>query len=348
MLSNIRHSGVSGFYQSRFDMKNRSFSCWPVLALAACLQLFQIGNARAAVNVLTWHNDNFLTGQNTNETVLTPANVNSNSFGMLFSYPVDGKIYGQPLYVTGLQIPGLGARNVLFVTTEHDSVYAFDADGGGTIWQASLGISAVTPNNDFGNRYGPYHDIDPEVGITSTPVIDLASGTIYVDAFTHEGSAYFHRLHALNITNGVEEPFSPVPVTASVPGNGVDNVGGVLTFNPMQELQRLALTLTGGKLYVGFSGYADTDPYHGWIIGFNATNLVQLTNYAFNTTPNATVANFGGNAGEGGIWMSGSGLGVDAQIQPLRRHRQRQLQRQQRRRHRIRRQRAATGDDERI
>jgi hypothetical protein len=280
----------------------------------AGLPMFLIASADAGVNVLTWHNDNFRTGQNTNETILTPANVNTNTFGLLFSYPVDGQVYGQPLYVSDLQIPGLGTLNVIFITTQHDSVYAFDADGtNGLIWQVSLGTSAVTPNNDFGNRYGPYHDIDPEVGITSTPVIDLASGTIYVDAFTHEGGSYFHRIHALNITNGVEQPFSPVVVTASVPGNGVDSVNGVVTFNPMQEVQRPALTLAGGKLYVAYAGYADTDPYHGWVIGFNATNLLQLTNYVFNTTPNSTVATSGVNAGEGGIWMSGSGLGVDAQ-----------------------------------
>ena len=280
----------------------------------AVLHLLRLGNASASVNVLTWHNDSFRTGQNTNETALTPANVNTNTFGLLFSYPVDGKVYAQPLYVAGLPVPGLGTRNVVYVATQHNSVYAFDADGtNGLIWQVNLGPSAATPNNDFGNRYGPYHDIDPEVGITSTPVIDLASGTIYVDAFTHEGGSYFHRIHALSITNGVEKPFSPVLVTAAVPGVGVDSVGGVMTFNPMQELQRVALTLAGGKLYVGYAGYADTDPYHGWVIGFNATNLAQLTNCVFNTTPNSTVANYGANAGEGGIWMSGSGLAVDAQ-----------------------------------
>ena len=296
----------AGFFARRSKFRTAVF--------LAGLAIFLIANAYAGVNVLTWHNDNFRTGQNTNETVLTPANVNTNAFGLLFSYPVDGQVYAQPLYVSGLTIPGLGTLNVVFVATQHDSVYAFDADGtNGLIWQVSLGTPATTPNNDFGNRYGPYHDIDPEVGITSTPVIDRASGTIYVDAFTHEGSSYFHRIHALNIANGVEMPFSPVLVTASVPGNGVDSLNGVVTFNPMQELQRPALTLAGGKLYVASAGYADTDPYHGWVIGFNAANLVQLTNYVFNTTPNSTVAAYGVNAGEGGIWMSGSGLGVDAQ-----------------------------------
>ena len=138
----------------------------------------------AAGAVWTYHYDNSRTGQNINETVLTPANVNTNAFGKLFTYPVDGQIYAEPLFVPGVIILGQGTRNVVFVATQHDSVYAFDADNnggptGGLLWHVSLGTSAATPNNDFGNRYGPYHDIDPEVGITSTPVIDLTSGTMY-------------------------------------------------------------------------------------------------------------------------------------------------------------------------
>ena len=297
---------------------NSRFNFAGLLVTAVWFACAAPGNARAAVNMLTWHNDNFRTGQNTNETVLTPADVNTNTFGQLFSHAVDGKVYAQPLYVAGLVIPGLGTRNVVFIATQHNSVYAFDADSatgtnGGLIWSVNLGISAVTPNNDFGNRYGAYHDIDPEVGITSTPVIDPVTGTIYVDAFTHEGAAYFHRVHALILTNGLERTYSPVTVAAAVSGGGADSVSGVVTFNPMQELQRPALTLAGGKLYVAYAGYADTDPYHGWVIGYNATNLVLLTNYVFNTTPNSSIATYGANAGEGGIWMSGSGLGVDAQ-----------------------------------
>jgi len=271
------------------------------------------------VNVLTYHNDNFRLGANTNETTLTPANVNGANFGRLFSYGVDGYVYGQPLYVSGMTIPGQGVHNVIFVVTEHDSIYAFDADSptganSGLIWHTNLGISAPTPNNDFGNRYngGKYLDVVPEMGITSTPVIDLASGTIYLDVFTIENSNYYHRIHALNITNGTEKSYSPVLVAASIPGTGVGSVGGVLAFSAKQHLQRPALTLAGGILYVAYSGYADTDPYHGWLFGFNATNLLQLTNYVFNTTPNATTALFGANAGEAGIWMSGNGPLVDA------------------------------------
>lgn len=288
------------------------------LLLPVCLILAVLVPKAGAQNVLTYHNDLARTGLNTNETHLTQANVASTNFCLLFSQQVDGYIYAQPLLVTNIAIPGYGTHNIVFVATEHDSVYAFDADSSagpanGLIWQTSLGTSATTPNNDFGGRYGPYYDIYPEVGITGTPVIDLASGTIYVDALTHEGNSYFHRIHALNLTDGREKPFSPVLVTASVTGNGVDSTNGVLTFNAKQELQRPGLTLAGGIVYVCYAGYGDTDPYHGWIIGFSATNLVQLTNYAFSSTPASTVAAFGANAGEGGIWMAGCAPAVDAQ-----------------------------------
>ena len=270
------------------------------------------------VSVSTYHNDNARTGANTNETALTPGNVNATSFGRLFSYSVDGHIYAQPLVMTNVAIPGQGVRKVVFVATEHDSVYAFDADGnfgttGGLLWQTNLGVSAVMPNNDFGNRYGAYHDLVPEIGITGTPVIDPASGTLFVDVFTHEGNnVYYHRIHALDITTGHERPYSPVLVAASVPGSGVGSSAGVIQFNPEQQFERAALTLAGGKLFVAYGSYADTDPYHGWLLGFSATNLQFLTNYVFNTTPNATTAAFGANAGEGALWMAGNGLSVDA------------------------------------
>jgi hypothetical protein len=269
-------------------------------------------NPLTLVSVPTYHYDNGRTGQNTNETILAPANVNSNTFGKLFSYPVDGYVYAQPLYLSGLTIPGRGTHNVLFIATEHNSVYAFDADNngpeGGLLWQTNLGPSAATPTTDFGSRFGPYNNIVPEVGITSTPVIDPVAGLIYVDAFTHESGSYFHRVHALNIADGTEAPFSPVLVTATYPGVGVSSTNGVITFIPKQQIQRAALTLAGGNVYLAFAGYADTDPYHGWVIGFNASNLAQLTNYVFNTTPTSTNSP---NPGEGGIWISGCGLSVD-------------------------------------
>ena len=292
---------------------------------AICLALASL-QAGAQVSVWTYHNNNQRTGLNTNETILNLTNVNSASFGRLFTNMVDGCVYAQPLYVPGVAIPGQGTHNMLFIATEHNTVYAFDADvpvtRGGLLWKTNLGPAAVTtipggfaePN--FGTRYnaGEYTDIEPEVGITGTPVIDLSSGTLYVDTFTGVVGAttnYFHTLHALNITNGTERAGSPVVVTASVAGTGVDSVGGKVAFNAKQENARSALTLVNGIVYVCYAGYADTDPYHGWIIGFSTTNLAQLTNYVFNTTPNSTIAAYGANAGEGGIWMGGGGLSVD-------------------------------------
>ena len=288
-----------------------------ILAAAAIGGLVIAFPSHAGVNVLTYHNDAGRTGQNLNETILSPANLKTNTFGKLFSYSVDGYVFAQPLIVSGLTIPGQGTHNVLFIATEHNSVYAFDADRNtgayaGLLWHVTLGTSAATPNPDFGSRYGPYSDIAVEVGITGTPVIDLASGTLYVDAFTHEGSSYFHRIHALNITNGTEQAGSPVLVSASVPGTGVGGNGSVVPFVAKQQLQRGALTLAGGILYVLYTGYADTNPYHGWILGFDATTLQPLANYVFNSTPNATTNVFGANAGEGGIWMGGNGIAVDA------------------------------------
>jgi hypothetical protein len=276
----------------------------------------------SALNVLTYHNDNTRQGANTNEVLLTLANVNVSTFGRIITYPVDGYIYTQPLYVANLAIPGRGTHNAVFVATEHNSVYAFDGDGiggtnGGLLWFTNLGTSALSDNHEFGDRYngGQYTDIVPEVGITGTPVIDLPTGTLYVDVRTRVvGNAvnYYHNIHALNITNGMEQSYSPVVVAHSIPGKGVDSVGGVVTFNPLQENQRPAMTLVGGMLYVAYGSFADTDPYHGWILGFNATNLAQPANEVFNTTPNATVAAFGANAGEGALWMGGNGLSVDA------------------------------------
>jgi hypothetical protein len=272
----------------------------------------------APVSVLTYHNDNFRTGLNSNETVLAPWNVNSNTFGKLFAYGVDGYVYAQPLYVAGVAVPGQGMHNLLYVATEHNGVYALEADSNnwftnGVLWQRNLGPAAITPTNAFGNRYngGLYTDITNEVGITSTPVIDLGRGTIFVDAFTREAAGYIHRIHALNLTNGTEQPNSPVVVAASIAGNGVDNVGGVITFKAIQQIQRSALTLAGGTLYVAYSGFADTDPYHGWVLGFDPTTLLIKPGYIFNTSPNATTNVFGTNAGEAGVWMGGGGMCVD-------------------------------------
>jgi len=175
------------------------------------------------VSILTHHYDVSRTGANLNETVLSPANVNSNKFGKLFSFPVDGQLYAQPLYMPGLSIPGKGIRNVVYAATEHDTVYAFDADGASTnpLWQHSFldpgsGVTTVT-DDDFPQAY---EDIAPEIGITGTPVIDASSGTLYVVAKTKENGNFFQRLHALDIVSGAEKFGGPVTIQASVPGAG--------------------------------------------------------------------------------------------------------------------------------
>jgi hypothetical protein len=298
------------------------------ISFALCLA-FVLLPASAQVSIWTYHVDNARDGANTNETILNLTNVNSTTFGRLYSNSVDGCVYAEPLYIPNLNIGGQ-MHNVVFIATENNTVYAFDANSAGAsgrlLWQRNLGPAAVTTtttftNENFGWRYpnnnGPYTDIVPEVGITGTPVIDTNTGTLYVVAFTGVVGGgttnYVSTLHALNITNGQEESYSPIVVTAKVAGTGRDSSGGFVTFNPEQQNQRTALTLAGGILYVCYAGYADTDPYHGWIIGYNETNLLELTNYVFNTCPNATTAVFGGNAAEAGIWMGGGGLGVDSQ-----------------------------------
>ena len=267
----------------------------------------------AQVNILTQHNDKARTGSNLNETILNTSNVRPGRFGRLFSRVVDGQIYGQPLYVSNLTMGGGGTHNVVYVTTEHNSVYAFDADDPGQstpLWKVNVGPSNVTPNPDFGCSpaqcpFGPYHDLFPEVGITGTPVIDLSSQTLYVVAFTKELSPYYpyhQRLHALDITTGKEKFGAPVEISGSVPGTGDGSVDGRISFDPLQHLQRPALLLSSGVVYVAFASHADYNPYHGWVFAYDATTLNQLGIYC--TTP---------NGGAGGIWQSNQGPAADAQ-----------------------------------
>jgi uncharacterized protein (TIGR03437 family) len=255
----------------------------------------------AQVNVLTYQYDNTRAGANRHETVLTPLNVNVNSFGKLFSQPVDGFIYGQPLYLGGVDIPGRGHRNVVYVATEHDSVYAFDADRqDDPLWRVNFlnpdaGVTAVP----FADLFG-CDQIVPELGITSTPVIDAAAGTIYVVAMTKESGQWFHRLHALDVATGAEKPGSPVAIQAAYPGTGES--GTSVVFQPRNYKQRPGLVLLNGVVYTAWSSHCDADTYHGWLIGYDARTLQQAAIY--NNTPNGNQASF---------WAGGAAPAVDDQ-----------------------------------
>jgi len=258
----------------------------------------------------TFHNDNMRTGQNLNETVLTPADVTPAQFGRLFSYTVDGRVYASPLYVASVTIPGQGFHNVVYVATEHDTVYAFDADGLSTspLWQVSFinpagGITTI-PSTDT-DPSSNCCDLLPEVGITGTPVIDPNTGTLYLVAATKEvvngTTNYVQRLHALDITTGAEKFGGPVAIQASVPGSGSGASGGNVPFGALNEGQRPGLLLSNGVVYVGFGGHDDDPPYHGWVLGYSASTLQQVM--VFNDTPNDV---------GGGIWQSGGGLTTDS------------------------------------
>ncbi len=272
-----------------------------------------IDNAMAAralepgfTGTFLYRNDNFRTGQNLAETVLTPSAVTPSKFGLLFTDAIDGAAYAEPLYVPGVQIPNQGTHNVVYVATENDSVYAFDADSAGPpLWHTSFinpkanpPITAV-PSSDIGCG-----DLTPIIGITATPVIDLTignNGTLYVVSKVKLGpGSYQQQLHALDITTGLEQPHSPMTITASVPGTASDAVNGMITFDPLLQHDRPALTIANGVVYLSFASHCDITPYHGWILGYDETSLAQVVVY--NTTPDGS---------DGGIWEAGCGPGVD-------------------------------------
>ena len=264
-------------------------------------------SAGASVAVITQHNDLYRTGANLQERILNTNNVNTNTFGLLFVRTVDDQIYAQPLVMTNVAILGKGSHNLVIVATVNDSVYAFDADDvtvTNAYWKASFtNANAVAPKNSdmTGACGGAYADYSGNIGIVSTPVIDPTSGTIYVLVRTKEsGSTFVQKLHALDIQTGSDRANSPVIVTAKLSGTGAGSVGGVLTFDPQKQNQRSALALVNGVIYIAWASHCDWGPYHGWVLGYDATNLQQVA--AFNTTPNGS---------DGGIWMSGQGVAAD-------------------------------------
>jgi hypothetical protein len=256
-----------------------------------------------AAEVLTYHNDNQRTGDNLSEVTLTPANVNAATFGKVGQVAVDGAVYAQPLYKANLLIPGQGVHNVVFVATEHNSVYAFDADNFALLWHDSL-INPLAPASTLSTSDVQNNAISPEIGITGTPVIDPSNNTIYVvdTAKTTAGKApvVFDQLHALDLATGAEKFGGPVTISATVPGRGDGSVRGRVSFNARWELQRAGLLLLDGVVYISWASYGDIGPYHGWVIGYTANGLRQVS--AFNDTPNGE---------EGGIWMGGGGPAAD-------------------------------------
>lgn len=257
---------------------------------------FLVCAASAQVAVPTQHNDNYRTGQNTSETILTPANVNKTTFGKLFSQAVDGYVYAQPLYVPNVTIPGKGVHNVVYVATEHDSLYAFDADNNSgsnaaPLWQVTFlnpgaGINVVT-SGDVG-----CNDLVPEIGITGTPAIDLATQTMYLVTKTKDNGSFVHKVHAIDITTGAEKFGGPVPVQAQV---------GLVAFEPHREAQRAGLLVQNGLVYIAWASHCDIGPYHGWVIAYDAHTLQQKG--AWNSTP---------TGGLGGFWQAGAGIAADA------------------------------------
>jgi hypothetical protein len=257
--------------------------------------------APSSIDVVTYHYDNLRTGQNTSETILTPANVNSTKFGKLGEFAVVGKVDAQPLYLSNLSIPG-GTKNVLYVATEHGCVYAFDADSIGAsaskpIWVTSTELPGEVPSDDRGCG-----QVTPEIGVTSTPVIDRKRGAIYVVAVSKNASGtYIHRIHALDLTSGAELFGGPTAVTASYPGSGSGSSGGTAFFDPSVYNERPGLLEFNGTIYTTWGSHCDAGAYTSWVMAYSADSLKQTA--VLNLVPNGS---------DGGIWMSGAAPAVDA------------------------------------
>ena len=254
----------------------------------------------ATTDVLTYHNDIARTGQNITETTLTTGNVNSAQFGKLGFYAVDGLVDAEPLYASNVSVPSNGTHNLLIVPTENDSVYAFDADSGSTIWQSTTLKNNEAPSDDRGCG-----QVSPQIGVTSTPVIDRTqgpNGAVYVVAMSKDSSGNYHqRLHAFDLALGTELFGGPVDIAATYPGTGDNSSGGNVVFDPKQYKERAALLLLNGIIYTAWASHCDDRPYTGWIMGYSEATLEQSS--VLNVTPN-------GN--EGAIWMAGDGLAADS------------------------------------
>jgi len=258
--------------------------------------------------VMTYHNTPARDGANVQEYALSSSTVKTATFGKVFSCAVDGAAYTQPLWIPALNVGGK-VRNVLFVATQHDSAYAFDADASPcqTLWHINLidnahggtGGEVPVPTGDVGNGF---QDIQPEIGVTGTPVIDPDTNTLYIVSKSEGGGSTFHqRLHALDLFTGNEKFGGPVSIAASVPGTGDGSSGGVLAFDARNQHQRSGLALVSGVVYIAWASHEDHDPYHGWLIGYDASTLAQVS--VFNANPDGARA---------GIWMGGGAPAIDA------------------------------------
>jgi Immunoglobulin I-set domain len=256
----------------------------------------------SSIDVVTYHYDNLRSGQNINEMTLTTANVNVNTFGKLGEFAVDGLVDAQPLLVANLAIPGKGNKNVLYAVTENDSIYAFDADsitatGGAVLWQSTALLTGETPSDNRGCG-----QVTPQIGITSTPVIDRGRNAIYLVAMSKDALGnYYQRIHALNLTTGAEMFGGPITIQATYPGTGDNTSNGMVVFDPKQYKERAALLELGGAIYTTWASHCDIRLYTGWVISYSADTLAQVG--VLNLVPNGS---------EGAIWMSGAGPGADA------------------------------------
>lgn len=284
-----------------------------VVVISAGLHLVSCGGGTGAVPqtqptppgatpanaVVTYHNDNARTGQNLNETILTPGKVNSSGFGKLFVITTDGKVDAQPLYLPNVNTPSHGAHNILYVASEHGTVYGLDADTGSALWQLSTLLSGEKPSDTHGCS-----QVTPEIGVTATPVIDPSAGphgTIYLVAMSKDGSGNYHqRLHALDVTTGAEQFGGPKEIQATFPGKGDNSSGGTVVFAPGKYEERAGLLLVNGIVYTAWTSHCDQRPYTGWVIGYDQNTLAQVS--VLNVTPNGS---------EGAIWMAGSGPAAD-------------------------------------
>ena len=256
------------------------------------------------ISVVTQHNDNSRAGLNNLETSLTTSNVDTASFGRLFTLSVDDQVYAQPLVVGNLQI-GTGNHNVVFIATVNNSIYAYDGDDATLYWKKNYTQPGMRPPNASDMASGwcsPYTNFTNNIGIVGTPVIDSTTQTLYFVARSSTGAKFVQYLHAVSLLDGSEKSGSPVEITASVAGSGDGASSGVVNFDPLRNNQRQGLVLVNGTVYISFSSHCDWNPYHGWILGYNAQTLQQQIVY--NDTPDGE---------NGGIWESGQGIAADAQ-----------------------------------